>query len=337
MKTCEALRSEGFHSVTTIEFRLRTINHAEVRLEVPDFGSAPAPASAASATVESGHVFSGEGSAAGDVIVDKGRGGVKVTKELSATGKAGAEKSDVAQGDSPARISEAPIQEMASNRAIGGGGNGNTSSKNAPDQTTDREHEPSASGVVAGNSHQDSAGGANKRQRESVQEGEEDGENIVAVVTPAGAETKANGDGRGRESNDHGRTGRDGAGSFRGPETKPLTSLVCASPYPTMRGHTAFLTFATTPVSRRPVVEAASGAAGEEGKATDVDCHDGTVGIDAASQVNRKNDDEMDIVCGAGGHGQGKKSADGVQGGVESPANDSDGSKIVSSDTVAGR
>lgn len=51
----------------------------------------------------------------------------------------------------------------------------------------------------------------------------------------------------------------------RGVEPRAPRKLVCAQPFPVMRGHTAFLTFATTPVARRPLSTGAAATVGLEG------------------------------------------------------------------------
>ena len=69
------------------------------------------------------------------------------------------------------------------------------------------------------------------------------------------------------------RRAAEAAAAERGGVRKPPSKLLCAQPYPIMRGHTAFLTFATTPVAWRPTaaVAAAQSASSAGGTSSVVD------------------------------------------------------------------
>ncbi|CBJ27631.1 conserved unknown protein [Ectocarpus siliculosus] len=193
MKTCEALRSEGFHSVSTIEFRLRNINYAEVEGIKPMEGDQAAlPGSKKRSREEGG------GSGAATPGVDDG---------ASRTGRG---RNERLQPKAAIRAAEAAAEKV---------------------------------------------GGARK----------------------------------------------------------PPLKLVCAQPFPLMRGHTAFLTFATAPVSRQlgtaataEATAAASGApaggATSDGVDGSEDGHKAGIAGDAEIALNRS---EGDASGGGGGGGGG--------------------------------
>lgn len=122
--------------------------------------------------------------------------------------------------------------------------------------------------------------GSNKRPREEANE---------RVDAPG-----ENGDGGGGVSNaGRGRNERlqpkaairaAEAVAAKGGALKPPTKLVCAQPFPLMRGHTAFLTFATTPVARElgtavaAAAEEETAVSAEEAKGGSVDGQSASVG-----------------------------------------------------------
>ena len=266
MKTCEALRSAGFHSVTTIEFRLRNINYAEVQLDVPDFGSnpaTPAPAPAA-ALKKASEVPSSTESA--PPTPDGSNGAAGTGAPESTEGVLAREEPD----ESMRKASEKEKKE-----GLGADGNGVTADvdKAADSVAASRG---GASPKENGSACSPAAGsGSNKRPREGASaSGDAPGESGVG-------DGGGDGDGDGEASNaGRGRNERlppkaairaAEAAARQGGARKPPMKLVCAQPFPLMRGHTAFLTFATTPVARQlgtaAAVTADGAAVGADGAA----------------------------------------------------------------------
>ncbi len=301
MKTCEALRSEGFHSVTTIEFRLRNINYVEMQLDVPDFGSNPAAATAAPAAAtttaaapsmqapppsvdsksdssNSGFVAAngaeamtgpvGDGNGDGGQMVGSAAGGLEATVEAQESG-------GLAQGGQEEKTTTIPPGGTGRESGVteDGGGDNNTthtvattggdSSRPTENGTATKpsaslESAPGCDSTSTSISNSTSIG--NKRPREEEEAG---ASSDSAIVRGASEASGGGGDGSGGDGGglDAGRARNERlqpkaairaaeAVAGKGGARKP-TKLVCAQPFPLMRGHTAFLTFATAPVARQ--------------------------------------------------------------------------------------
>lgn len=259
MKTCEALRSEGFHSVATIEFRLRTINYAEVQLEVPDFGSDPA--------VVRGPAGSSGAGATRDVVPrtrqendgsrgsngeDAGRTAAATARETDTSAhdkssKAAAVSSGAADNTPPAVEADGVSDENVTNgKGCLEGCDDGSLTKSVVTQSGEVATSCNGqSGEGSSTSGNPAASGLSKRPREEAGDG---------GLPEADELFKA---GRGRNERLQPKAAMRAAAAAaaaKGGAGKAPVKLVCAQPYPTMRGHTAFLTFATTPVQRRPAV-----------------------------------------------------------------------------------
>lgn len=298
MKTCEVLRSEGFHSVTTIEFRLRNINYVEMQLDVPDFGSNPAATAAAPAaaspTAAAPSMQASPPSV--DSKSDSSNSGLGAATEAAAaiTGSGGGGNGDGCQMvGSAARRLEAAVEARGSGGLAEGGQEENktkTNDKGPPGShcwigresgvTKDRGGDNNTTDTVATTTGGDSShftengtttkspaslesspscdstntGISSKRPREETG-ASSDGLSVRDAPEAGGG---GGGDGRGLDA---GRARNERlqpkaairaaeAVAGRGGARKP-TKLVCAQPFPLMRGHTAFLTFATAPVARQ--------------------------------------------------------------------------------------
>lgn len=317
MKTCEALRSAGFHSVTTIEFRLRTINYAEVQLDVPDFGSDPAATAAAakpsgvpSATASAPTPDSSNGVAAAGALVSVEGAGAGASAEKGGNGAdaSGGGGAAVAADAKEAGGSSGGDGSKASEKeGLDGGGNGGMA--DVDDEATDNV---AASGESASATKNGSASapaavsGSSKRPREdaSFEATGEDGD----VDGDGGAPSA----GRGRNERLHPKAAIRAAEVVpgKGGAKKPPMKLVCAQPFPLMRGHTAFLTFATTPVARQLGIAAAGGATAAvstgETKGGSVDGQNASLGGELEGESNH---------AGGGGSGGGADSGSSGGGG----------------------
>ncbi|CAM9360186.1 unnamed protein product [Hapterophycus canaliculatus] len=260
MKTCEALRSQGFHSVTTIEFRLRNINYTEVQLDVPDFGSIPPPTALTSATA--------------------------TTEAAAALSEApSASTAPSAEGGDKNGAAHAGAQEEAAHEAQDGGGNvggnrdagldsGRAATRTPQENQLAGEDGSNVSNVEVSVSGEKGNGAATeptsaletkKRPRE-----EEAGTGCPEGEAHGGVMLRV---GRGRNERLPPKAAlraAEAAAEKRGTKKTPL-KLVCAQPFPLMRGHTAFLTFAATPVSRQLGATGATAptAEGAEGNSAD--------------------------------------------------------------------
>lgn len=357
MKTCEALRSEGFHSVTTIEFRLRTINYAEVQLDVPDFGFYPAASPAPTAITKSDG--GGDRGAASAVGLDSGavRAGVANGGGGMDGGSSAAPNTASATVDGAAVDGSevAPPAQSASlvgckPSAAGGeeNGHGADGKKEVPkgcESATSTECGGKQDGVsrggesvtpdndgannVACDASADAvAGSKNKRPREETGD--------------AGAAQAEEGFNAGRGRNERlqpkaairAAAAATAAATAKGVGRKPPLKLVCAQPFPTMRGHTAFLTFATTPVVRPPPAAAARVEAGAEGAVTEARSTAGSADVDSALNApNNGAGEEMDVGCeekeveGEGKGKAGEKVADEGEGSLAVSQNSDDPSE----------
>lgn len=270
MKTCEALRSAGFHSVTTIEFRIRNINYAEVQLDVPDFGCNPAAPAAAGAKPSSGesrsssHTAMPDGSSGaaaaglpasteGAGAVERGHHGTVAAGDGAAVNVADGEGSRVSGGNDVSKASEKAglAGDRQGNGAVGDDDN---AGDNAGDivaacaESASPKENRAVRAAAAGSA-------STKRPREEPCANIETSGEGVGVLEA----------GRGRNERLPPKAAIRAAEALarKAGERKPPIKLVCAQPFPLMRGHTAFLTFAATPVARPvgPAVAAASDGA----------------------------------------------------------------------------
>lgn len=287
MKTCEALRSEGFHSVTTIEFRLRNINYVEMQLDVPDFGSnppaaapaavpAPAPAASApaplsapqeplpSADTKSERINSGIAEAAGVTALEGPVGAENGDEDQNVSGGVGT-RSMAGPQDASGAVEQDGNEAKAIDKGTAGGGKSQATrddggdNKTATDGVTaitsgdswcptanGKAANPAASSESNPDSNINSNNINNKRPRDEAS----------AIGARVNSATGSDGGGldAGRARNERlqpkaalrAAEAVAGKGGARNP-----TKLVCAQPFPLMRGHTAFLTFATAPVARK--------------------------------------------------------------------------------------
>ena len=294
MKTCEALRAEGFHSVSTIEFRLRTINYAEVQLEVPDFGSRPtplparAPSSIPSTSESRSGVISAtlspvvESTTVDGKDVDTGKAAAAVENRTGGNGLDDSQHISAVSQAVPGSLSEDTANTTSCTAEAGavGGVDGvkELSQPDLPDRSDNRlspvvrdvcHGVDSTTTAVAsecgglekcGLSDRTGASSAKKRPRE------EDAEGAPVANGALGIEHV----GRGRNERLQPKAVKraaEVAAAERGGVRQPPSKVLCAQPYPIMRGHTAFLTFATTPVTRRPAAVAAAAAATQSSSA----------------------------------------------------------------------
>lgn len=334
MKTCEALRSEGFHSVTTIEFRLRSINHTAVKLETPDFGysaarSEPTSQPAASASTPSSTTAAASTAAStaqlsstllsgiapsdrGENATENGGGSVQasngaclaatVTFEggvASGSGRREATTTMVDSMDVPkaqAQLENSAACDMGRDSTNGSGKATSGKSADADDDAKPKNDESSASNPGAicdgANMKSESAkAGKHKRSREEP-EGVDRAREATRIDTAGDPSKYVE-----RKKPPPKAAGID--------PTKPPIHIVCAQPYPIMRGHTAFLTFATTPVVRHKV--AVQGAAATSSTLDDAKggfCSTAATASTSADAVDstaggtrRHAEDAMDVVC----------------------------------------
>lgn len=301
--------------MTTIEFRLRTINYAEVQLEVPDFGTpkaepqAPTP-SASSCTPPSSNTSGDDTAGAGVAKVD-GAGNVE---GAMVTGEGA---TDTRQNGSDVNLSVSPEAAVGKLCAA-----------------TVEAEEPSKSGgegVAGGDIEQSAAGGEGEI-------GDVSDVSVAAGVDQSGTTAPASGEAavgaedskkRSREAtsdaarvdegngecNSGGRARNErlqskvalraaaAAAAAAGPAgRKPPQKLVCAQPFPIMRGHTAFLTFAATPVMRQLAPPSDASIVGEGG-----------AGVSKAGVDSQKSDGPGDVdseTRGGSGGGSGEMDVD---------------------------
>ncbi|CAM9579688.1 unnamed protein product [Ectocarpus sp. 8 AP-2014] len=317
MKTCEALRSEGFHSVSTIEFRLRNINYTEVQLDVPDFGSNEAAAAAASTVSKSPAASAAtdhDGSSSNSAVAG---GGARGEVDGSPTGAVTVEQ-ETGNGDSgvPPAVVEAKGTsgvstqdgaKVSSQEEASGVGEKGVTAKGCHENASDVAA-PSSEGIKPMEGDQAAVPDSKKRPRE---EGGGSG-----AATP-GVDDGASRTGRGRNERLQPKAAiraAEAAAEKVGGARKPPLKLVCAQPFPLMRGHTAFLTFATAPVSRQlgtaataEATAAASGAAAggatSDGVGGSEDGHKASIAGDTESALNRSEGDAGGGGGGGGGSG----------------------------------
>lgn len=319
MKTCEALRSEGFHSVSTIEFRLRNINYAEVQLDVPDFGSNESAAAAASATVSQSSTASAatgrDGcNSNGEAVVvrahgevDGGPAGAVTVEQMADDGDSGAPPAVVeAKGASSASAQDGA--KVSPQEEASGVGNNGVMARECHDNASDAAA-PSSEGLKPTEGAQAASPDSKKRARE---------EGGGSGSSAPGVDDEASRTGRGRNERLQPKAAiraAEAAAEKAGGARKPPLKLVCAQPFPLMRGHTAFLTFATAPVSRQlgkaataAATTAATGAAAAGATSGGVEGgseggRKASVAGDAESALNRNEGD----TSGGGGGGSGDR------------------------------
>ncbi|CAM9262407.1 unnamed protein product [Ectocarpus sp. 13 AM-2016] len=315
MKTCEALRSQGFHSVSTIEFRLRNINYAEVQLDVPDFGSNEEAAEAAStvsklpaSSAATEHDDSSRNSAvAGGRVhgeVDGSPTGAVTVEPNTDDGDSGFPPAVVEEKGADSVSAQEGAKVSSQKEASGVGENGVTA-KGSHDNPSDAAA-PSSEGMKPTEGDQAAVPDSKKRPRE---EGGGSG-----AATP-GVDDGASRTGRGRNERLQPKAAIRAAEALAekvGGARKPPHKLVCAQPFPLMRGHTAFLTFATAPVSRQlgtattaKATPAAAGATSDGVEGGSEDGHKASIIGDAESTLNRSEGDASGGGGGGGGGGSG--------------------------------
>ncbi|CAM9242860.1 unnamed protein product [Ectocarpus sp. 4 AP-2014] len=317
MKTCEALRSEGFNSVSTIEFRLRNINYAEVQLDVPDFGSNEAAAAAASTVSESpaasattDHDGNSSNSAVGSRAHGEADGrptGVVTVEPRTDDGDSGVPPA-VVEEKGAGHVSAQDGAKVSSQEEASGVGENGVAAKGCHDNPGDAAA-PSSEGMKPMEGDQAAVPDSKKRPRE------EGGGSGSGVATP-GVDDVASRTGRGRNERLQPKAAiraAEAAAEKVGGARKPPLKLVCAQPFPLMRGHTAFLTFATAPVSRQlgaattaKATAAAAGAISDGVEGGSEDGHKASIVGAAESALDRSEGDAN----GGGGGGGGRDSGD---------------------------
>lgn len=318
MKTCEALRSSGFHSVTTIEFRLRNINYTEVQLDVPDFGCNPAASPSAPASPPAAPASEAQPASAvqaSDGSLDEacaGAGG-----EAAGAARRGRSVDAAAGGVGDGGVAVVPVTREASSRGAPAEEDGSKAGeKGGPVEDGRASSVPAAAEGAADSSivATSGEGPSSKGNGAAI-------DPAAAAAAPDSNDTKKRPrdaeEGEGASDAGRGRNERlpskaairasQSAVSGTGVAQKPLVKLVCAQPFPLMRGHTAFLTFATAPVARQFGAAAKAVAAGgatavAEGGATGGDL--GTKGGNSATSLaggvvgggaNRNAGGDMDV------------------------------------------
>lgn len=283
MKTCEALRAEGFHSVSTIEFRLRTINYAEVQLEVPDFGSrhtplsARAPSSAPLVSESRSGVISTSLSLVVESVavgreVDPGEVAAAVENRTGDNGRDGSKHISAVSEAVPESLPEDTASTISCTAGVGAAGGVDGVKELSQRDLSDN----GVSAVVVDVCHGvDSTTTAVASEREGLEKGGLDDSTAVSSAKKRPREEDAEGApvangalgighvGRGRNERLQPKAVKraaEVAAAERGVVRQPPSKVLCAQPYPIMRGHTAFLTFATTPVARRPAAAAEAAA-----------------------------------------------------------------------------
>lgn len=274
MKTCESLRAEGFNSVTTIEFRLRSINHCEIKLQVPDFGSPLTSSRAAPAAAETSpdvvEPIDGGGKAApvgaGDQApVDHRPQG---DEESGATTKKGGNQEEAeAEGSAAPGVASAAAPALAAGSATDGVGD--DEARKSASASPAEAVSGAASGSDAGGTGGGERTGQTRNGQDAANDPAEDRATSNKRPREPDTETAANG---ARKRPQTGGGSRRPSDEQEGPEAtpRPLAApalsapqkMLCAQPYQIMRGHTAFLTFATTPVSRRETHSAGASTQG---------------------------------------------------------------------------
>lgn len=307
MKTCEAFRSEGFHSVTTIEFRLRNINYAEVQLELPDFGApeahpqVPTP-SASSCTASSTAPSTAPSSKSSGV--DGAESGAEVANGAGSVESDGVEggAADTRHDGSDASPSVCP--ETADGQVCGTV-DGEERAKSGVEGGADGDNERSA-GRGGGEERDDVAAGVAQSRTVDPAACDAAGAEgskkrpLEAIDDAARVDEDSGGYGAGRARNERLQSkvalrAAAAAVAAAGPAGRaPPPKLVFAQPFPIMRGHTAFLTFAATPVMRRP------------SPASDPPVGEGGIGVSRAGADSQKSDSSGDVrsesrgSCGGG-------------------------------------
>ncbi|CAM9651922.1 unnamed protein product [Pylaiella littoralis] len=273
MKTCEALRFSGFHSVTTIEFRLRNINYTEVQLDVPDFGCNPAASPSAPASPPAAPASEAQPASAvqaSDGSLDEACAGAD--GEAAGAARRGRSVDAAAAGVGDGGVAEVPVTREASSRGAPAEEDGSKAGeKGGPVEDGRASSVPAAAEGAADSSivATSGEGPSSKGNGAAI-------DPAAAAAAPDSNDTKKRPrdaeEGEGASDAGRGRNERlpskaairasQSAVSGTGVAQKPLVKLVCAQPFPLMRGHTAFLTFATAPVARQFGAAAKAVAAG---------------------------------------------------------------------------
>lgn len=267
MKTCKALRSEGFHSVTTIEFRLRTINYAEVQLDIPDFGSPDTPLKRRPITSATPVKITDTRSAASGGVTgisyDKGGGG-----SCTVVSETGLREN---KGTCPSAVSTEQEVDAGATLSVAAGLTGMESSDTSHENTVASVGARDAIEGLTASSFDTSSAAGEKGVVGVEKNGVVKSDTAAAASYVSGSHKRHRGDeegdvvcntGRGRNERLQPKAAiraaeaaaASAAAAGRGGKCKPPLKLVCAQPFPLMRGHTAFLTFATTPVAH-PLAE----------------------------------------------------------------------------------
>lgn len=188
-RTCLALEELGFHSIRTVEARLKTYEPKRVQMDVPRFEPKVGVAARGLRTRSYGRQAQKEGAT-----------GIAQEAAAASSDAAGAD-----EGGGAAAVGEAVVKEEG-------------------------EAPPASAGEGAGQEQKEGRG--TKRERE-------------------GGTDEQEGEAKEQEEQEE---------ATREADPVPVVQL-CARSYPTMRGHTAFLTFATSPIAGE--AGAGGGAASE--------------------------------------------------------------------------
>lgn len=222
--------------MTTIEFRLRTINYAEVQLEVPDFGSPEtAPmSSSVTATSSASEIHSGKQRQTKEPVVERGDNG-EVRSGTAVADIRGLPESSSGECVSSSASSGAPENVHEAARPIDGENRISQEGTTEQDGTVPTTVTNTTFEVhVTSASHDDPTTSVKRPREEATDDRGVPHEERVFNA------------GRGRNERLLPKAARAAAavGGQKGPP-----KFVCAQPFPTMRGHTAFLTFAIRPLT----------------------------------------------------------------------------------------
>ncbi|CAM9222341.1 unnamed protein product [Choristocarpus tenellus] len=286
MKTCEVLRQEGYTNISTIEFRLRTFAPAEVELEQLDFGAKTVSTVPACANLDSN-------SENAPCVVLAGKVGGCSTKEVHSLnmGTSGEQQDSLAVDASSCEASCPNDQTKNScNGSVGSSHSEGVSKKRPRQLDAERNDSTAVLDTCA-------VSGAAVTSRDNVAEEKADRLSLDSSSTTSVAKDRLLGGGKAEggatdgestvSQNDCGLVkgstvagvGCVGKLEYASAQTRARSAIpvVCAQPNPAMRGHTAFLTFGTTPLIYRPASVVAGTGNTIEGMEVDVAGGDGRI------------------------------------------------------------
>ncbi|CAN0195221.1 unnamed protein product, partial [Discosporangium mesarthrocarpum] len=267
MKTCEVLRQEGYHEISTIELRIRNFTVTEAVLEKLDFtsgtpgGASPArDGEAGDPDLQAAGAGGGQGedsSLSGDgggIAGEEGAGGVGVGVEVEVDRR---QLNGAVKGEGALTNGKLPGKKRSREGVAGGGefGGGGGDSLVEVGVGSREEVAVAAVGGKVGKSVK-----LDKKETSRVgMEFEAESESGAGSPEEAGegSEDRAlsssgSGSTQTTESGKWSLAGEGAAVAAGLGHVEPPGVKLCAQPVPVMRGHTAFLTFATTPLEYTP-------------------------------------------------------------------------------------